>query len=553
MATSSSSSLDRQARIEQARDQFADGARAHSARRALLALAFLGALGVAIWLRVFNLEARPMHGDEAVHADKFAALWQSGAYKYDPREYHGPTLYFFAWPLAVLSGARDYAALSEATLRLCTALFGIGLIPLLWLVRDGFDDLFAEREGIARRAWLVWAALLTACSPIFVFYARYFIQETLLVFWTFAALGCAWRFQIEGRKAWLVGAGLSVGLMLATKETAVIALFCAAVAAVAARWKFALRDAGLAMGVAILTAAACFSSFGRNPAGALDAVKAFTVYVARAGGGEAQGAAHLHPPQQYLEWLLWFGRATPGPRWSEWLVAGLALAGIVFVARGWKQHAAPSWGKFALVYTLSLALVYSLIPYKTPWCAMGFWHGATWLGGAGAAALAGGARWKQVLVGLAVMLGVWNLAQQSRASNERFFAHRRNPWVYAHPTRDAQRLQGRLQVLARASGQNRDMTFVVIAPDDDHWPVPFYARYLKKPLFLREVPAQLRTARPPVVLAGPKVAARTAQVLGEGWQAESIGLRPGILMTLFVEKSLAEKSLRLTSTKQSRP
>ena len=43
-------------------------------------------------LRIGKLGRRPMHTDEAVHAIKFAKLLEDGLYRYDPDEYHGPTL-----------------------------------------------------------------------------------------------------------------------------------------------------------------------------------------------------------------------------------------------------------------------------------------------------------------------------------------------------------------------------------------------------------------------------------------------------------------------------
>ncbi|NQT01065.1 MAG: TIGR03663 family protein, partial [Planctomycetes bacterium] len=52
----------------------------------------LAATIVALALRLPRLRQRPMHGDEAVHADKFGELLEDGVYTYDPYEYHGPTL-----------------------------------------------------------------------------------------------------------------------------------------------------------------------------------------------------------------------------------------------------------------------------------------------------------------------------------------------------------------------------------------------------------------------------------------------------------------------------
>ena len=56
--------------------------------------AFLVAILLAAALRLPDLASRPMHADEAVHAEKFGALLEGRGYAYDPSEYHGPTLYY---------------------------------------------------------------------------------------------------------------------------------------------------------------------------------------------------------------------------------------------------------------------------------------------------------------------------------------------------------------------------------------------------------------------------------------------------------------------------
>ena len=69
-------------------------------------------------------------------------------------------------------------------------------------------------------------------SPAMVYYSRYYVQEMLLVFFTFSTIACAWRYAVKPRALWAVLTGLSVGLMHATKETCVIhlaAMFLAAV------------------------------------------------------------------------------------------------------------------------------------------------------------------------------------------------------------------------------------------------------------------------------------------------------------------------------------
>src|SRR5262245_11906422 len=167
--------------------------------RVASALILLIAAG-GLAFRMPRLGERPMHCDEAVHAEKFKELWIHGRYVYDPHEYHGPTHYYAALPIVWLSGTSDYDHLSEATLRLTPVFFGVLLIALTALVTDGLG------KGAA-----IWAALLTAVSPAFVYYSRYYIQEMLLVCFTFGLIGCGWRFVRSRRAAWAIGAGVFFG------------------------------------------------------------------------------------------------------------------------------------------------------------------------------------------------------------------------------------------------------------------------------------------------------------------------------------------------------
>src|SRR5512138_2223892 len=92
-------------------------------RGLLLAVTLLAAA-----LRLPDLAARPMHADEAVHADKLGTLLERGEYAYDPSDYHGPTLYYLTLPSAWIEGARRYVEIDEVTLRVVPALFGIALV-----------------------------------------------------------------------------------------------------------------------------------------------------------------------------------------------------------------------------------------------------------------------------------------------------------------------------------------------------------------------------------------------------------------------------------------
>src|SRR5580700_6838119 len=186
--------------------------------------AFLSAIVIvtiyAFVFRSVDLGNRPMHGDEAVHAEKFRDLWEKGVYRYDSNEYHGPTIYYAALPSVILHGRKSWPDTREADYRLPIAVFGAAMILLLALLAPDLG-----------RTPTIAAAVFIAISPAFVFYSRYFIQEVPFVFFTLALIACGWKYTITHKTGWLALCGISAGMMIATKETAVLSFFALGVSA----------------------------------------------------------------------------------------------------------------------------------------------------------------------------------------------------------------------------------------------------------------------------------------------------------------------------------
>ena len=347
---------------------------------------FAAIVVLAAALRLPALDVRPMHTDEAVHAAKFARLLEQGLYEYDPEEFHGPTLNYLTLIPARVRGIARYADLDEITLRSVPAVVGILLVAahLLLVPVVGF-----------RPAAL--AALLAAVSPAMVYYSRYYIQETLLVAFSFGALVSICRYLQTPRAGWAIAAGASVGLMAATKETWVIAF--GSMAGAPRRGAGARAKAGAAPPPAhrggrastlprpALTALAVsglfFSSFFSQPRGIVDSVATYATWVTRAGGA----SWHIHPWHYYFGLLLYAG-SDGGPIWTEAAILGLALIGLV--AAFARSRVAGRHGTllaFLGGYAVLMAVAYASIPYKTPWCVLGFLHALILLAGVGGARL----------------------------------------------------------------------------------------------------------------------------------------------------------------------
>ena len=147
-------------------------------------------------LRFAWLGLKPLHHDEGVNGFFLTNLVRDGIYKYDPANYHGPTLYYIAFPFVKLFG------LETIPIRVSVGIFGVLTVVLA---------LFLKRY-IGRWGSLL-AALFLALSPGMVYISRYFIHEIFFVFLSLAIV-VAILFFIEKRRAGYFAIGWMVLILL---------------------------------------------------------------------------------------------------------------------------------------------------------------------------------------------------------------------------------------------------------------------------------------------------------------------------------------------------
>ncbi len=546
-------------------------------KRAFASL-FIAVILIGAGLRLARLDLRPMHHDEANQALKFGHLLEAGEYRYDLSDHHGPSLYYLSLPFALTLSGRSLPALSETTLRLVTASFGLGTM-LLFL-------LFIPMIG---RTAVAWSSLALAVSPVMTYFSRFYIQETLLVFFLVGFVASVWRYVRRPAWGWAAAAGLCAGMMYATKETSIIAFGAAAAAFVlarhgwkglagplspsssssrpssssalslssssadslarsvkkkdepvrpGARWSHLALAAALALGVSFLF----FSSFLGNPRGFADSILSFKIYFTRAG----EGGFHVQPWHYYLGKLA-YSPGQGGPFWSEGLILVLAAAGAVaaFASRRAGREESP-FPRFLVFYSALAAAVYSAIPYKTPWNLLPFTVGFILLAGTGAASLVSLPRRKAARLGAALVLaaGFLHLGVQSWRANFVYPADTRNPYVYAQTSPDYLRLVRRIEDLAALAPDGRNMLVKVIAGPHETWPLPWSLRRFGRVGYWQDAAAAGDVGRPPVVISSAEEAASLDPVLGADYQSEFYGLRPGTFLVVFIRSDLWESFLK---------
>ena len=499
---------------------------------------FLLIVCAAFFFRVVRLDLRLIHHDEANQAVKFGNLLERGEYRYDPVEHHGPSLYYASLPFAWVRSGRSFIALDEATLRLVPALFGVGIVLLLLLLKDGFS-----------RSAVVFSGIFVAASPLMVFYSRFYIQETLLVFFLLGTIASSWRYHVNRTWGWAAAIGVFIGLMYATKETCVIAFIALFGGLLLARVfskeplgeKPPISHAFVLLGSAFFVAFLLFSSFFQNPKGIVDSVLSFQNYLGKAG----EAGFHSYPWSYYLE-MLAFSRYGSGPVWSEALILILAIAGCV--AAIWPrsgEDSRPLFMRFVFFYTVISTTIYSFIPYKTPWNMLPFYAGIILLAGSGAAFLLEVSKKPllQSLIFVLLGLGLYHLGGQNYRANFVFYADSRNPYVYAHTSTDFLNLVRRVEDIARYHPDGKGMLIKVITHPDEAWPLPWYLRGFTRVGYWQEAFEAGPLADVPVVISSVDLTEKIQTQLRDTHQGEFFGLRPEVLLAVHIRKDLWAKFL----------
>ncbi len=264
--------------------------------------------------------------------------------------------------------------------------------------------------------------------------------------------------------------------MLACKETALLHFFALAAAAIVFRFT-SVRETGqmrqgprktilIAALSFLLLSAALFTWFGRNWKALPALFHAAPDLFARAAG---QG--HEKP-------FWYFGRLLTGG-WSGGLLVAFACLGLFIIFR--RRDASPY--QWLAYYGLLIAVIYSLIPYKTPWLALNLWLPLTLFAAIAVESLWrwGTTRFSQratipVFCVLAVLVSVL-IAHDTRQRVFLYPADESNPYAYAQTSDDILGLPGEIADLARQNGIATPRITVIAA---DPWPLPWYLRHFSE-------------------------------------------------------------------------
>ena len=512
------------------------------------AIVFILAVAVAVWLRFDQIGLKPFHHDEGVNSHFLLNLAEHGEYKYNPENYHGPTLYYFALLTLRVFGVNDLA------LRFTPALFGVLTVLMVWLLRERLGSIGTPV-----------AAFLMALSPGLVYFSRDFIHEMSFGCFSLGIVVGAWRYAGSKNFIWLALMATSAGLLFATKETAIITAAVLIIAAVCAEaWEVTRRLAGrreitpaafardfrrdcagvapsldhamAAVMIFVFINIFFYSSFFTNWQGVPDAVKSVVLWTRRS------GSEHEKAFWYYIGVLL---------KLELPLLLGSLLAGIFILRRGTR------FWLFVAAWTLGITLAYSIINYKTPWLMISFLIPMALLSGHAAQRTYGAAPlislrllWAAALV---VVL-IFNLrlaltvnfdkyddngngsgygAGVGRSLSLKPYVDGLYGYVYAQTDRGALQLVRAIKSETDRL-QSRDDTPIYMS-SPEYWPLPWYLRDYKNVAYSGGMPAGGPSQiSQPIIIANMNQQSMLAGL--PGWRAlpHAFTLRPGVELVIYV-------------------
>ncbi len=559
---------------------------------------------IAVFLRFFLLELKPLHHDEGVNGFFLTRLFREGSYQYDPANFHGPDLYYIALTFAEIFG------LNTISVRSSVAIFGVLTVVLAFFLK----------RYIGRIGSLA-AALFLALSPGMVYISRYFIHEILFVFFSLSlvvsiayfiekrkagifsiiwmvlllmvcflptALSLAdylggknmlrvWSLRItifviesvliffvmrlllawnEGRPIYFLLASASLILLFATKETAFITIGTMMIACVCVWiWRQIYKKSFGETGTDALSEKPLTWKNFREALGTSNdlllitiAFVAVFVYV----GVLFFSSFFTYPEgvqKAFEAYAIWTKTGskdhTQSGFWAyaNWLWKIEAPLIILSIAGTFIAFikARHRFALFTALWALGLFLAYSIIPYKTPWLMLSFMLPMCIIGGYAINELAiSKAPMQKILAAILAVASAGILSYQTYEMNFVKYDDDSMPYVYAHTRRGFLDLIKEIERYAEKSGKGKEATIEIVSPD--YWSMPWYLNDYKFANFHGQF-VDANTAEMVVASKAqlPELAPRYA---AHYKYVSTYPLRPGVDLYLLVRNDLADMTAK---------
>ena len=304
---------------------------------------------LALVSKLIFLDLRPLHHDEGVNYFFVKKIITGQGFSYDPTNYHGP-FYFFLLALSFI-----ILGVSEFSLRFPAALAGIFLIATVLFLN--FKDKINNYK----------LAILLILSPSLLYYSRYSIHESWFILFSFFSLYFLNKVIEEKTLEKLPFLAVFLGFAFITKETAIILLFAFFIIIL-----FNIKEIKkisfkkekdiliISAVIFILIWIIFFTSFLTNLQGLSDSIKTFQPWTSTG----IEGKGHEKPIYYFLKLIIKY----------EFPFFILSIAGVyLYFKKEIKENNKREkieknlFIKNSIIWFLVFLIIYSLIPYKTPW------------------------------------------------------------------------------------------------------------------------------------------------------------------------------------------
>ena len=232
---------------------------------------FIAIFLVSLFLRLWSLDLKLFHHDEAVHAWFSYRLLHEGFYVYDP-SYHGPFLYYATAAMFQLFGDSDLVG------RILPALFGASLTLMVYGI---------YRLGYLDKTQTLIASLFIAISPDLVYFSRFLRHDIFQLAFTLVLVVALLYYARTSKVQYAMMGAVAAALGMCCKEDMPITLLIFFSYGVYLLWQKKVqlpstwkRDVGVSCSLFFFIILLFYSSFGSHPdiliTGAFSAIEHWT-------------------------------------------------------------------------------------------------------------------------------------------------------------------------------------------------------------------------------------------------------------------------------------
>ncbi|MCM8776494.1 MAG: TIGR03663 family protein [Candidatus Omnitrophica bacterium] len=426
-----------------------------------------GLLAVGFLFLFLFLNIKPPQHDEGVNGWFIEEIISNGFYEYDPANYHGPLHHYLMTLFYILFGRNLWA------LRLPAVIFSFAALYLMIRFKSYLGK-FTAYAG----------TLFVAVSPGMIFYSRYAIHESALYFFSVLALLGFFRFMTERDKISLWFLGMGITGMIVTKETFVLTLVCFALSLVTLslyekfspsletcsppKASFTRHDVIRVVFYSVFIYVLLYSGFFLNWEGVAGVFRCFGEWFTNSFDHVAGQKGHFKP---FVYWIQLFLR-------YEWPAFAGILACFFFLGP------TPRWARLIAIYASGLLLIYSLIPYKTPWCILQLIWPFLFVTAAALQELAkSGKNMKRLAVAMTILVALLS-GQKSVSLNFFHYTDDQEPYVHVQTYPEIMKITDKILKLAKRDPTKKHMTVYVVMKA--YWPISWLLADFTKGLYYTE-------------------------------------------------------------------